>query len=152
MPVDKRWIGLAGKPVAMRIEHGKVREFATAIKDPDPLYRDEGYARGEAGGIMPPVTFLVTVAHWDDGDGRPRVPLDTTRVLHGEQEVEFFKPIRAGDVLTAVTRIADVYEKPGKRGGSMTFVVHDTEFTDARGDLVARLRNVAIETGQVVEG
>jgi acyl dehydratase len=150
MPADKSLIGATGEPVTLHIERGKIREFARAIKEGDPLYFDEEYARREAGGIMPPVTFLVTLSHWDDGRGRARAPLDLKRVLHGEQEYEFFRPIYAGDVLTAVSRIADVYEKQGKRGGTMTFVVTETEFKNARNELVATARQVTIETGQVV--
>jgi hydroxyacyl-ACP dehydratase HTD2-like protein with hotdog domain len=101
---------------------------------------------------MPPVTFLQTMAHWDDGRGRPRAPRDLKRTLHGEQEFEFLKPIYVGDVLTAVSRIADVYEKQGKRGGTMTFVVTETEFRNTRNEVVATARQVTIETGQVVKG
>ena len=151
MPVDRSYIGRTGAPVTMYIERGKIREFARAIKDDDPLYFDEEYARREAGGIMPPVTFLQTVAHWDDGRGRPHVSMDLKRALHGEQEYEFFAPIYAGDILTAVSRVTDVYEKQGKRGGAMTFAVTETEFRNARNELVARARQVAIETGQVVK-
>ena len=151
MPVDRSHIGRTGEPVTMHIERGKIREFAKAIKDDDPLYFDEAYARQEAGGIMPPATFLQTVTHWDDGRGRPRVPMDLKRTLHGEQEFEFLRPIFAGDVLTAVSRITDLYEKAGRRGGTMTFVVTETEFTNQRGEVVARSRQVGIETGQVVK-
>lgn len=151
MPVDKSLIGGAGQPVTIHIERGKIREFARAIKDDDPFYFDEEQASREAGGIMPPVTFLVTMAHWDDGRGRPKVPMDLKRVLHGEQEYEFLKPIHAGDVLTAVSRVADIYEKQGKRGGTMTFVVIETEYKNDRGELVARAKQVTIETGQVVK-
>jgi acyl dehydratase len=151
MPVDRSWIGKTGEPVTMWVERGKIREFARAIKDDDPLYFDEEYARTEAGGIVPPVTFLQTISHWGDGGGRVRPPLDLKRTLHGEQEFEFLQPIHAGDRLTGRTRIADIYEKAGKRGGTMTFVVTDTEFTNQRGDVVARARSIAIETGQVVK-
>ena len=151
MPIDPSYIGKRGEPVTMHIERGKIREFARAIKDDDPLYFDEAYAAQAAGGIMPPITFLQTVAHWDDGRGRPRPPFDPKRVLHGEQEFEFLRPIFAGDVLTAVTRISDLYEKAGKRGGAMTFAVSETEFTNQRGEVVARARQVGIETGQVVK-
>jgi acyl dehydratase len=150
MPVDRSWVGKAGEPVTMWVERGKIREFARAIKDDDPLYVDEEYAMREAGGIVPPVTFLQTMSHWDDGRGRVRPPMDLKRTLHGEQEFEFFHPIHAGDRLTARTRVADVYEKPGRRGGTMTFVVTETEFTNQRDELVARARSVGIETGQVV--
>jgi len=67
MPVDESAIGRTGEPVTMHVERGKIQEFARAIKDDDPLYYDETHAAREAGGIMPPVTFLQTVAHWDDG-------------------------------------------------------------------------------------
>ena len=152
MPVDRSWIGKAGEPVVMHVERGKIREFAKAIKDDDPLYLDEAHAAREAGGIMPPVTFLETLRLWDDGRGRPRPPIDLKRALHGEQDYELLRPIHAGDVLTARSRVADVYEKPGRRGGTMTFVVTETEFTNQRGELVARARAVGIETGQVVKG
>ncbi len=151
MPVDKSYIGKSGEPVTMHIERGKIREFARAIKDEDPLYFDEDRARREAGGIMPPVTFLQTLSHWDDGRGRLKLPFDLKRVLHGEQEYEFLKPIYAGDALTAVSRIVDIYEKPGRRGGTMTFAVTETEYKNQRGELVARARAVGIETGQVVK-
>jgi acyl dehydratase len=151
MPVDRSFLGKAGAPVTMPIERGKIREFARAIKDDDPLYLDEEFARREAGGLLTPITFLQTIAHWDDGAGRPRPPFDLRRVLHGEQEFEFLAPIHAGDVLTAVSRLTDLYEKPGRRGGTMAFAVTETAFTSQRGTLVARARHVTIETGQVVE-
>jgi len=151
MPADRSYIGKTGDPVTMHIERGKIREFAKAIKEDDPLYFDEEYAKRVAGGPMAPVTFLQTVTLWDDGQGRPRVPRDLKRALHGEQEFEFLKPIFVGDVLTATSRIADVYEKTGKRGGTMTFVVTETEFTNQGGEVVARARQVGIETGQVVK-
>jgi acyl dehydratase len=147
---DKSDIGKVGKPVTIRIEAGKIREFAKSIKDRNPLYYDEHLAQAEIGGIMPPPTFLMTLAHWDEGEGRPHVTMDLKRVLHGEQEFEYLKPIHAGDVLTAVTKVANVYEKSGGRGGTMTFVVMDTEFTNQRGEKVAISRGVTIETGQVV--
>jgi acyl dehydratase len=151
MPVDKSYIGRTGAPVVMHVERGKIREFATAIKDDDPLYFDEVHAAREAGGIMPPITFLQTVGHWDDGRGRVHVPFDLRRVLHGEQEYELLEPIYVGDVLTAVSRIVDIYEKPGKRGGSMNFAVTETTYTNQRGAVVARAKHVTIETGQVVK-
>jgi acyl dehydratase len=151
MPVDKSHVGKTGEPVVMHVERGKIREFAQAIKDDDPLYLDEDQALREAGGILAPITFLQTVSHWDDGRGRPRVPMDLKRVLHGEQEYEFLEPIRAGDTLTVKSRIVDVYEKPGKRGGTMSFVVTETTYTNQHGRVAARARAVAIETGQIVK-
>ena len=134
MPVDKSYIGRKGEPVTMHVERGKIREFARAIKDDDPLYFDEAHAAREAGGIMPPVTFLQTASHWDNGRGRPRVPFDLKRVLHGEQEYEFLAPIHAGDVLTAVSTVVDVYEKPGQARGQHDLRRHGDRIPQPAGD------------------
>ena len=147
---DKSDIGKTGEPIRMRVEAGKIREFAKAIKDKNQLFFDEDYAQEELGGIMAPPTFLTTLGHWEGKRGRPHLKLDLRRVLHGEQEYEYIKPIYAGDVLTAVTKVTDVYEKEGSRGGTMTFIVMDTEFTNQHGEKVAIARNSILETGKVV--
>jgi len=148
--MDRSEIGATGTPQTMHVELGKIREFARAIKDPNPLYLDPAQAAAVSGGVVAPPTFTMTLAHWDDGKGRPRLNMDLRRVLHGEQEFEYLGPVRAGDVLTAVTRLADAYEKAGSRGGTMKFRVLETEFTNQRGELVLRSRSTLIETGRVV--
>jgi acyl dehydratase len=129
------------------VELGKIREFARAVKDPSAAYTDPSAA------IAPP-TFLMTIAHWigDLGQTRSAVKLDYRRLLHGEQEFEYLAPIRAGDVLTFRSRTKDVFEKEGKRGGKMLFVIGETEFKNQRGEVVAYMRNTAIETADAVKG
>lgn len=149
--MDKSEIGNTGKPITMHVERGKIREFARAIKDDNPIYFDETFAKQNAGGIMPPPTFSMTVGFWDEGRSRPLLSYDVRRLLHGEQEFEYLAPIHAGDTLTATSRVADVYEKAGSRGGSMTFGVLETTFTNQRGERVLISRSTLIETGGVVK-
>ena len=144
--IDRSLLGVWGPERTMRVETGKVREFARAVKDPNPAWlADEG--------ALAPPTFLMTLAHWvtDMGDTRSAVKLDYRRLLHGEQEFEYLAPIRAGDVLRFRSRTKDVFEKQGKRGGTMTFVIGETEFRSQVGDVVAYLRNTAIETADAVK-
>jgi len=71
------------------------------------------------------------------------------RLLHGEQEYVFPNgPPRAGARLTVQSRVESIYEKEGKRGGTMTFVITVTDFTDEHGEVVAQARSTAIETGR----
>jgi len=149
--MDQSDIGRVGAPQVLHVEFGKIREFARAIKDDNPLYFDPEYANDEAGGVLAPPTFTMTLAHWDSGKGRPALDLDLRRLLHGEQEFEYLRPIHAGDVLTATTRVANVFEKAGSRGGTMKFAVLETEFKNQKGVLVLRSRSTLIETGQVVK-
>lgn len=149
---DKSAIGKTGKPFTMHIDWSKVREFARAIRDPNPLYTNPELAKKELGGIPVPVTFLQTSAFWTDESSNPGFGgFELRRILHGEQEFEFFKPILVGDTLTGVIRIADVYEKEGGRGGKMNFLVSETEYTNQKGEKVAISRATLIETGQAVK-
>jgi acyl dehydratase len=149
--MDKNGVGKVGRPVTMHVERGKIREFAKAIQDDNPLYVDEADAKATVGGIMPPPTVFMSLSHWDDaGEGRPDLQADIRYVPHGEQECEYLKPVYAGDVLTATTRVKDIFEKPGRRGGTMAFGVMETEFRNQRGELCVIARATLIETEQVV--
>jgi len=148
--MDRSEIGNTGKPVTMHVERGKIREFARAIKDDNPIYLDEAAAQG-VGGLMPPPTFTMTLGFWEEGRPRPLLTYDVRRLLHGEQEFEYLAPIHAGDVLTATARVADVYEKAGSRGGMMTFGIIETSFTNQRGDIVLRSRSTLVETSAPVK-
>ena len=54
-------------------------------------------------------------------------------------------------MLTAQSRIDRVYEKEGKRGGSMIFAETVTEYRDETGRIVAESRSTLIETGKAPE-
>jgi acyl dehydratase len=145
-------IGKTGKPFKMPVEWSKVREFARAIKDPNPIYFDPEVAKKECGGIPVPVTFLQTSSFWQDSDSSPGMSgFDIRRILHGEQEFELLKPIMVGDTLTGVSKVADIIEKEGGRGGKMTMLLMETEYTNQKNEKVAIARSTLIETGQAVK-
>jgi len=136
------------RPFQMPIERGKVREFARATGSKSADYLD-------APNPPVPPTCLRTAAFWaTEGGPSPLQGLDLNlrRILHGEQEYEFFgPPPRAGDVLTVQPRLESVSEKEGKRGGTMRFISVVEDFTDESGRLVAQGRSTLIETGKAPE-
>ncbi|HZR13194.1 MAG TPA: MaoC family dehydratase N-terminal domain-containing protein [Acidimicrobiia bacterium] len=144
---NKEAIGATDQPFEMLVERGKIREFARATKSQNPAYLEDPEPVCEP-------TFLMTSAFWAP-PGRSvfaKVGLDLRRVLHGGQEFVFHgPPPRAGTKLTAQSRIEDIYEKEGKRGGTMTFVIAVQEFRDEHGTLVAESRSTTIETGRAPE-
>jgi N-terminal half of MaoC dehydratase len=142
--VDRSKVGLQDEPATMPIERGKIREFARACKTTNPAYLEDPTP------VSPP-TFLTTVNFWSGGGTSPlqRLDIDLRRLLHGGQEYVFHgPPPRAGTELTFQTRVDQIYEKEGRRGGTMTFIETVTEFRDPEGTLVAEARSTAIETGQ----
>lgn len=126
----------------MLIEQGKIAEFARATM------ADHSDFRGPKA-VVPP-TFLTTSGFFWQTDESKAVAahgLDRARTLHAQQEYIFHgEPPHAGQKLAAQARIADRYEKVGKRGGRLTFVVMVTEFRDEDGNLVAEQRSTAVET------
>ncbi len=142
--VDKSAIGTTDEPFTMVVEYGKIREFARATKSEHPDYLES------ASPVIPP-TFLTTVSFWSPRGQSvfSKVKMDLRRLLHGGQEYTFHgPPPEAGTKLTVQTRVADIYEKEGKRGGTMTFVITISEFRDESGALVAEAKSTAIETGK----
>ena len=145
--IDRSLIGQWGPEGRLHVERGKIAEFAKAVKEDNPAFTS-----GEAPPAPP--TFLMTLAHWMGslGETRQGIKLDYRRLLHGEQEFEYVRPIRAGDVLTFRSRTKDVFEKQGKRGGKMLFIIGETEYKNQHGEVVAYTRNTAIETEGAVQG
>ncbi len=127
------------------IERGKVAEFARAVLNTSAAH--------DADDAVAPPTFPQSMALWRARAPRPaagqgREGLDMRRVLHGEQEFEYVRPLRIGDVLTAESYVKDRYEKEGKRGGTMTFIISETVFRDQQGEIVAYSRGTTIQTSK----
>lgn len=143
--MDKSIEGNRGKPFRMVVEEGKVREFARSVKSNNPAYVADGPQ------TTSPATFLASSAFWQGPEASPLagVKMNWARILHGEQEFVFpGPPPAAGTELTAEARIDRVFEKEGKRGGTMTFVEVVTEYRDPSGAVVAESRSTVIETSQ----
>ena len=142
---NKDTVGREGPEYEMWVERGKIREFARATGSEAPDY----FAVADP--VSPP-TFLTTARFWETPEARAfgkDLGIDPHRLLHGEQEYLFEgPPPRAGAKLHARTVVEEIYDKDGRRGGTMTFVVTRTDFTDDGGIIVAQARSTAIETGR----
>ena len=123
-------IGVDGPAVTAPVEAGHVRRFAEAIGDRNPRWREEA-----------PPTFLVALApasiHLAEAEEYGR------GWLNGGNRFEYFAPVRIGDEITAIGRVAEVYEKEGSTG-NLLFIVFETEYRNQRGELAARLRGTMI--------
>ena len=133
-------------PFAVTVERGKIKEFARAIGDLSPFYLDDAVGRAsEWGDIIAPPTFPVTFRDEsaDTGALLRDLGVDVSRLLHGEQEFEHFKPIQPGQTFLVRTRITDIYEKSGK-SGPMAFVARESTVTDGDNDIVVVIRHITV--------
>jgi acyl dehydratase len=133
------------------VERGKIKEFAGAILDPNPVYRDVQYAQSRGfDSVIIPVTFPATFAFHLPSENlivemMQELEMNLATSVHGEVEFTMERPIIAGETLKGEITIGDIYEKEGKRGGKMTFVEMAISFTDENDKQVATMKNVFIE-------
>jgi acyl dehydratase len=94
----------------------KVREFATAIGDDNPLFHDRAAARA-AGypDLLAPPTFAFAVINGAQEAVLfdPALGLDFSRVVHGDQRFVYSRPIVAGDELTCTIVIDEIRNLAG---------------------------------------
>ena len=144
--VNKDVKGKEYPPFAVTVERGKIKEFARAIGDLSPFYLDDAVGRAsEWGDIIAPPTFAITFRdeNADTGVMLRDLGVDISRILHGEQQFESFKPIRPGETYLCRSRVTDIYEKAG-RSGAMAFVVREMTVTDADNDVVSLVRSITV--------
>jgi acyl dehydratase len=109
MPVDDSLIGRTYPPSRVyEVSREKIREFADAIGDASPLYRDPETAKahGYPDVIAPPtfpIVFALDAALAAATD--PSVGIDYARVVHGDQKFAYARPLRPGDRLVTTVEI-----------------------------------------------
>jgi acyl dehydratase len=116
--LDQSFIGRTYPPTApYEVGLEKIREFAEAIGDPNPVYRDTDAARA-AGypAVIAPPTFAIIIINTRaiftiivD----PKLGLDWSKVVHGEQSFSYARPIMAGDKLVLTATIENVTARLG---------------------------------------
>lgn len=146
-------IGKVGEPMILEVEKGAIRKFADAIGDRNPLYWDEEYAMSSRLGAIAPPGFFGWPVKWEAA-----MPFFSTlrteaievidkagysRLLDGGIEYDFYHPVRVGDILSALSKVKDIYEWETK-AGKMLFSVIETTYINQNGDVVAKARQTLI--------
>jgi acyl dehydratase len=114
MAVDAKYIGREYGPLTYEIGKEKIKEYAKAIKNEDPHYMDEDFAKNtKYGGIIAPPTFAVVYAGMlaEPFFFDRELDLNLFMLVHGEQEFEFFEVVRSGDVITSKGKIINIDNK-----------------------------------------
>jgi len=147
MPDDdlKKLIGTPMSKSKVVVERSPVANFATAVCDDNPVYRDPAAARQAGFDAIPaPPTFPFVMQAW--GEFPEIQPPDRPKgnamgsvigplmakggiILHGEQEFVYQRPVFVGDVLVGEGKVVDAYAKESK-GRTMTFIVTETVWKD----------------------
>lgn len=149
--IDKSLSGMVIAEFDFPVVASKIKEFALALKNPDPLYIDEGHAKSEGypGTLMPatfPVTFPFHIQMQDAVmDSMKLLGMNEKTSVHGEASFEYSRAIFAGEKLKSVMKVGRIFEKPQSKGGVMTFVEIVFDYYDGSGESVCKFINLFIE-------
>jgi acyl dehydratase len=112
--------GAKGKeypPFTYEVGLEKIREYANAIGETEPVHHDRDAARA-AGfrDVVAPPMFAVVYSTGAVAPGilDPDVGINLGRMLHGSQEFAWGEPVVAGDVIETSAKLVDLYEKDGR--------------------------------------
>ena len=142
--IDRKYIGHVEPAFEVLVEKGRLKFFAKATGQTDPVYTDEvaAHAAGHPDLPVPPTfLFCLEMEAPDPAAIRNLLGMDYRRLLHGEQGFVYERMAYAGDVLTFEQRVEDIYDK---KNGALEFVVRKTIVTNQRGESVAQLRTVSV--------
>jgi acyl dehydratase len=146
MAINRDYVGRvfpASEPY--EVSRVKIAEFAAAIGDANPVYRDSAAAKaaGHADVIAPP-TFAIVISMAASGTAMadPDLGLNYAMVVHGEQRFSYVRPLTAGDVVTAQPTITEI-----KDAGRNVMLTTSTEIRTVTGELVCTAESTLVERG-----
>jgi acyl dehydratase len=143
--LNRAMIGQALPAHEASVERGRLRAFAKAIGETDPLYLDETAAQAAGHPSLPvPPTFLfcLEMEKPDPFGWFSKVGLELARILHGEQVFTYHAMAYAGDTLRFEPKVTDIYDK---KGGALEFLVTDTRVSNQQGRHIADLHGVIVQ-------
>lgn len=114
MTIDTKFIGKEYKPIVYVVGQEKIKEYATAVGDLNPLYTDPEYAKkSKYSSIIAPPMFVVVFAKgaMDILFNDAELNLNLSRLVHGEQEFNFYKIVKANDTIKTISTIKNIYQK-----------------------------------------
>src|SRR5580693_10399770 len=144
MAINRDYAGRTFEPSEpYEVSRVKIADFASAIGDPNPVYRDRSAAQaaGHPDVIAPP-TFAIVVSMASSGAALadPGLGLNYAMVVHGEQQFTYARPIMAGDVITAQTTISGI-----RAIRNLTMLNTETHIRAADGECLCTARSMLVE-------
>jgi acyl dehydratase len=134
MAANPSAVGKTYPPTTYAVGREKVREYAAAVGETNPLYFDVDAARAAGyGDLVAPPMFAVVYGARAVGPAivDPEVGIDFARMLHAGQEFVWGPLVVAGDEIITTASVKDISER-----GGMNFFVFETVSKNQKGDTV----------------
>ena len=144
MKLNRSLIGQTRPGGSLLIDRSRLRLFAKAIGQTNPIFFDVDAARRAGHPDLPvPPTFYLSVELEvpEPLDFLSEMDVDLRSVLHGGQSFQYHGTAHAGDELSSSCVITDMFEK---KGGALTFLITESPIINQDGVRIATLGNTII--------
>ena len=134
MPVNTSAVGKAYAPAVYAVGREKVKEYAAAVGETNPLHLDPEAARGAgyADVVAPPMFAVVYQAPAVmPGIFDPEVGINFAMMVHSGQDFRWERVVVAGEELTSTATVQAIEEK-----GGMGFYDFEVVTQDGAGETV----------------
>ena len=146
MGINRDFIGRTYPPTEpYEVSRVKIAEFANAIGDFNPLYRDRDAAQGAGHrDVLAPPTFPIVISMAGSAQAvmDPGLGINYAMVVHGEQRFSYSRPLYAGDVVTCQSTISEIRE-----ARSNMLLTTQTEIKTVDGEHVCTAYSTIVERG-----
>jgi acyl dehydratase len=134
MAISTAAVGKTYPPVTYAVGREKIREYALAVGETNPLHHDVDHARenGYKDVVAPPM-FCVVYCGAALGPAMfdPEVGIDFARLLHSGQEFRWGRLVQAGDEVSTTLTVKDISAR-----GEMGFYTFESVSANQDGDTV----------------
>src|ERR1700722_10213017 len=116
MSISTEAIGKTYPPLVYAVGREKIREFASAVGETNPLHFDVAAARAAGyDDIVAPPMFAVVYAGASMIPALfdPEIGIDFAMLVHGRQDFQWERVVVAGEEITTTTTLTDISSRGG---------------------------------------
>jgi acyl dehydratase len=122
MPINQNALGAETPWSEVTVSQRQIDSLCSCLEDYNPLFLDEAVAaEGPNGSVVAPPTFINCFRDFKTALVLSETEVDLPLLLHGEQIINYYKPIKPGDRALHKIKVVDVGRKASKTYGELDF-------------------------------
>lgn len=122
MPINQNALGAETPWTQVTVTQRQIDLLCSCLEDYNPLFLDDEVAAESANaGVLAPPTFINCFRDFKTTLVLSETEVDLPLLLHGEQVINYYKPVRPGDTIWHKIKVVDVGRKKSRTYGELSF-------------------------------
>ena len=122
MPINQNALGAETPWTRSIVDQRQINALCSCLEDYNPLFSDPDVASlSDYAGVVAPPTFINCFRDHKTALVLSETEVDLPLLLHGEQVIDYFKPVRPGDVVWHKIKVVEAGRKKSKTYGELNY-------------------------------